>query len=84
MTAKMPPPDDDEDYSDFMDRCTDELDEDECQLIWDEERAVKTTASCRSHKTHTQENASGLEFVMTRRERRPDGRYHSRDRLEAR
>jgi HK97 family phage major capsid protein/HK97 family phage prohead protease len=61
MNAKMPPPDDDEDYSDFMDRCTDELDQDECQMIWDEERAAKGIV----HKTHLQEKVEGLEFVMS-------------------
>ena len=60
MTAKMPPPDDDEDYSDFMDRCTDELDQDECQMIWDDERAAKGIV----HKTHAAAVA-GMEFVMS-------------------
>jgi HK97 family phage prohead protease/HK97 family phage major capsid protein len=60
MNAKMPPPDDDEDYSDFMDRCTDELDQDECQTIWDEERKVTEVI----HKTHAAE-VSGMEFVMS-------------------
>ena len=60
MTAKMPPPDDDEDYSDFMDRCTLELDDDECQEIWDE-RAAKDVL----RKTHLQEKVDGLEFIMS-------------------
>ena len=61
MNQRMPPPDDNEDYSDFMDRCTDELDEDECQLIWDEERSG---ADSIIRKTHLQEKVEGLEFVM--------------------
>ena len=34
-------PDDDESYEDFMDRCSDETDEDTCQLIWDARSADK-------------------------------------------
>jgi HK97 family phage prohead protease len=60
MNAKMPPPDDDEDYSDFMDRCTDELEQDECQVIWDEERGAKNVV----HKTHAAK-VEGMEFVMS-------------------
>ena len=60
MPQKMPPPDDDEDYSDFMDRCTLELDEDECQEIWDEERAAQGIV----HKTHAA-SVEGMNFVMS-------------------
>ena len=60
-------PDDGESYDDFMDRCMDELgDEDACQLIWDsdgdddEDRA----ASGIKHKTHAGQ-LTGLEFVLS-------------------
>src|ERR1700746_420578 len=33
------PPDDDESYEDFMDRCTDEVGEDSCQTMWDNKSA---------------------------------------------
>jgi HK97 family phage prohead protease len=62
MNQKMPPPDDDEDYSDFMDRCTLELDQDECQDIWDEERSGGDNII---RKEHLQEKVEGLEFVMS-------------------
>ena len=53
-------PDDDETYEDFMDRCTDEIgDEDVCQLIWDD-RGAKDVC----HKTHASKVA-GLEFVLS-------------------
>jgi HK97 family phage prohead protease/HK97 family phage major capsid protein len=53
-------PDDDESYEDFMDRCSDEIgDEDVCQIIWDNRAAdgirYKTVA----------EKGSGLEFVLS-------------------
>ena len=41
-------PDDDETYEDFMDRCTDEIgDEDVCQLIWDDRGAKDGTSATR-------------------------------------
>ena len=53
-------PDDDETYEDFMDRCSDELgDEDVCQLIWDD-RGAKDVC----HKTHASK-VVGLEFVLS-------------------
>src|ERR1700754_3155079 len=53
-------PDDDESYSDFMDRCTDENgDQETCQIIWDE----RTAAGIR-HKTHAAK-VNGLEFVLS-------------------
>ena len=53
-------PDDDETYEDFMDRCTDEIgDEDVCQLIWDD-RGAKDVC----HKTHASK-VNGLEFVLS-------------------
>jgi HK97 family phage prohead protease len=61
MNQRMPPPDDDEDYSDFMDRCTLELDQDECQDIWDEERSGGDNII---RKTHAQK-VEGMEFVMS-------------------
>jgi HK97 family phage prohead protease/HK97 family phage major capsid protein len=53
-------PDDEESYSDFMDRCSDEIgDEDACQIIWDNraEDGVR-------FKTHA-EKVSGQEFVLS-------------------
>lgn len=53
-------PDDDESYSDFMDRCTDEIgDEDVCQIIWD-----NRAADGLRFKTHA-EKVNGLEFVLS-------------------
>jgi HK97 family phage major capsid protein/HK97 family phage prohead protease len=56
---QVDPPDDDESYEDFMDRCTDEMDDDSCQVMWDE-RAAKGIV----HKTHAAAVA-GMEFVMS-------------------
>jgi HK97 family phage prohead protease len=56
---QVDPPDDDESYEDFMDRCSDELDDDSCQVMWDE-RAAKGIV----HKTHAAPVA-GMEFVMS-------------------
>jgi HK97 family phage prohead protease len=53
-------PEDDETYEDFMDRCTDELgNEDACQTLWDD-RAAKSVV----HKTHASK-VEGMEFVMS-------------------
>ena len=53
-------PDDDESYEDFMDRCSDEIgDEDVCQIIWDNRAADSIR-----YKTHA-EKVSGLEFVLS-------------------
>ncbi len=61
MKNKMPPPGDDEDFSDFMDRCVEELgDVQECAIIWEEERGVKEVV----HKTHASK-VEGMEFVMS-------------------
>ena len=55
-------PDDDESYEDFLDRCVDELgDEDVCDLIW-EDRGAKDQDVC--HKTHAGKTA-GLEYVLS-------------------
>ncbi|MBR0879118.1 HK97 family phage prohead protease [Bradyrhizobium barranii subsp. barranii] len=54
-------PDDDETYSDFMDRCVDELgDEDVCQMIWDE-RAGDGEVIRKTHASKT----NGMEFVLS-------------------
>ncbi len=59
--AKDIEPEDDETQEDFLDRCMDEIgDEDVCQLIWDEERSAKDVR----HKTHA-ENVGGMEFVLS-------------------
>ncbi len=53
-------PDDDESYEDFMDRCSDEIgDEDVCQIIWDERAAEGIR-----HRTHAAK-VNGLEFVLS-------------------
>jgi HK97 family phage prohead protease/HK97 family phage major capsid protein len=59
MKTKQPEPDDGETYEDFMDRCTDEADEDVCQMAWDD-RAPKNIV----HKTHAAK-VQGMEFVMS-------------------
>ena len=54
-------PDDDETYEDFMDRCSDQIgDEDVCQLIWDDRSGNKDVC----HKTHAGK-VNGLEFVLS-------------------
>jgi HK97 family phage prohead protease/HK97 family phage major capsid protein len=62
-------PDDGESYDDFMDRCMDELgDEDACQLIWDndgdDDEDEDRAATGIMHKTHAGQLA-GLEFVLS-------------------
>ena len=53
-------PDDDESYEDFMDRCSDEIDdEDVCQIIWDDRAAEGVR-----FKTHASK-VSGLDFVLS-------------------
>ncbi|MBO4221964.1 phage major capsid protein [Bradyrhizobium neotropicale] len=53
-------PDDDETYGEFMDRCIEELgDEDACDLIW-EDRATHGVR----HKTHAGK-MTGMEFVLS-------------------
>jgi HK97 family phage prohead protease len=55
-------PEDDESYEDFMDRCSDELgDEDVCDLIWEDRGASKDLC----HKTHTGKTSEGLEYVLS-------------------
>ena len=54
-------PDDDESYEDFMDRCSDEIDdEDVCQIIWDDRAADGIR-----YKTHAAK-VNGREFVFVR------------------
>jgi HK97 family phage prohead protease/HK97 family phage major capsid protein len=54
-------PDDGESFEDFMDRCTDEVgDEDVCQIIWDERAAGDGIR----HKTHAGK-VNDLEFVLS-------------------
>jgi len=55
MTPRM-----DEDREDFMDRCTAEYDEDECQMMWDDAKLARGIV----HKTHT-ETSEGFEFVLS-------------------
>jgi HK97 family phage prohead protease/HK97 family phage major capsid protein len=59
--ADVDPPDDDESYQDFMDRCSDELDDDTCQMMWDER-----SLGALIRKTHASTNkADGLDFVLS-------------------
>ena len=61
MKTKMPPPSDDEDFSEFMDRCVDELgDVQECMVIWQDEKGAKNVV----HKTHAAK-VEGMDFVMS-------------------
>lgn len=64
-------PDPDEDYNDFMDRCSAEMDADECQEIWDEtqnggDRAAKAKQPAVPvlHKTHAS-TSHGYEFILS-------------------
>ncbi|MCP3471411.1 phage major capsid protein [Bradyrhizobium sp. CCGUVB1N3] len=59
-------PDDGETYEDWMDRCLDELgDEDACQLIWDNEGDDDECAATGiKHKTRAGQ-LTGLEFVLS-------------------
>jgi HK97 family phage prohead protease len=54
---------DDESYSDFMSRCTDDegVDEDECQIIWDERGGDNAVV----HKTSHASKADGLDFILS-------------------
>lgn len=54
-------PDDDESREDFMDRCTDEMDEDVCSDIWDNRSAKKGVI----RKTHADDQSVGMDFVMS-------------------
>ena len=64
------PPDDDETYLDFMDRCTDDADEDTCQTIWDDSQDEKSgSRGAIIRKTHAGK-ADGLDFVLSDETRR--------------
>jgi HK97 family phage prohead protease len=55
------PPDDDESYQDFMDRCGDEgMDDDACQMMWDQRAGHAEMI----HKTHAGE-INGTEYVLS-------------------
>ncbi|MCP3475135.1 phage major capsid protein [Bradyrhizobium sp. CCGUVB1N3] len=59
-------PDDSESYEDFMDRCSDEIgDEDVCQMIWDESGNEEMAASGVKRKTLASQASGGLEFVLS-------------------
>ena len=58
------PPDDDENYLDFMDRCTDDADEDTCQNIWDDAQDEKSGAG-RDRPQDARDKADGLDFVLS-------------------
>ncbi len=51
----------DEDMSEFMDRCSDVYDSEECMLMWDE---AKSGSAKVVHKTHASDT-SGLEFILS-------------------
>lgn len=58
-------PEDDEDYSDFMDRCMEDEDAEECRLIWADNRSkIKTNGGKVVRKVHA-EPVIGREFVMS-------------------
>jgi HK97 family phage prohead protease len=56
-------PEDDESYYDFMSRCVDDegIDEDECQLAWDD----RSGESAVVHKTSHASKADGLDFILS-------------------
>jgi HK97 family phage prohead protease/HK97 family phage major capsid protein len=60
-------PDDGESYSDFMDRCGDEVgDDDVCQMIWDESDNSDGDRSAQGVKFKTNESGStGDEFILS-------------------
>jgi HK97 family phage major capsid protein/HK97 family phage prohead protease len=68
LKPKQCEPADDEDFEDFMDRCTGEEgeDADDCQLYWTESRSAKTKSNDRKivHKTHA-EPVVEREFVLS-------------------
>jgi HK97 family phage prohead protease/HK97 family phage major capsid protein len=57
---KQVEPDDGESFEDFMDRCEEELDSDECRVIWSENRGGDAVL----HKTHA-ETVNGMQFVLS-------------------
>jgi HK97 family phage prohead protease len=58
-------PEDDEDYSDFMDRCMEDEDAEECRLIWADNRSkIKTNGGKVVRKEHA-EPAVNMEFVLS-------------------
>jgi HK97 family phage prohead protease/HK97 family phage major capsid protein len=67
--TKQPEPDPDEDYQDFMDRCTETDDEETCQLQWDN-RALASRTTKIDHdgmtiqKTHAG-HIDGAEYVLS-------------------
>lgn len=70
--TKQLAPEGDESEDDFMERCTDELgDEDVCQQIWDDSggdddgKALKPNRAPVIHKTHASEINNGMEFILS-------------------
>src|SRR5262252_6960031 len=59
-----PEPDDGESHSDFLDRCTETHDEDECQLAWEDAQDEGRAAGAIIQKTHA-EVVQGMEFVLS-------------------
>jgi HK97 family phage prohead protease len=62
------PPGDDESHEDFMDRCSESMDEDSCQMMWDdaqEQRSARLTPrKPLLRKTHSG-TVQGMEFVLS-------------------
>ena len=70
------PPDDDENFEDFMDRCVEQITgdddgadqdaaADQCQMLWDERRAGgKRGLPPRVYKTHA-DSVNGMEYVLS-------------------
>jgi HK97 family phage prohead protease len=66
------PPADDESYQDFMDRCAETMDDDSCQMMWDDYQEERSTRAPKQkaerkpllHKTHSG-TVQGMEFVLS-------------------
>jgi HK97 family phage prohead protease len=63
--ADIEPPDDDENYMDFMDRCTDDNDEDACQTVWDDAQDEKAGGRGALVRKTIAAKADGLDFVLS-------------------
>jgi len=67
IKQRIDPPDDDEDYNDFMDRCMEDgNDEEECQLVWDEETMSARAARLKEpQKKERTSEGTGFEFILS-------------------
>lgn len=62
---EIDPPDDDENYMDFMSRCTEDADEDTCQNIWDDAQDEKSGGRGALVRKTIAAKADGLDFVLS-------------------